>query len=203
MFLLPRWESNPPSRWKYLEYLRIRNYFSGTGYSQDISSSAMNVTACKSGKSGEGEAQHSLRRPCIDDINDSSNARWFIYLFIFRSHSRVYSRVSTGHSTCLNPSLNMLCDQCQTKYRDTQSRGLEAGKVGRQSCALKKLQHEKKLYQPLYVYFKPLASTFKLDLDCLGRNQNSSPTNSRKMVFESETLPINHFEKFGSYFRMK
>lgn len=148
------------------------DYFSGTGSSQ--SSSAVKVTACKSRKVWQQAGATLAAEATL------MQQRWLIYLFIYLSFITVKLRKCTvvfllATPAAFDSSLNRRGHHCQTKYCDTQSRALQAGKVGREKCSLKKLQNEKTLYPPLCVFLKPSACTFKLDLDRRGRNPKLLP----------------------------
>lgn len=159
----------------------------------------MNVTACKSGKSGTEERGHSLGRPRTDNGNDSTNTEIFLPL-----------KCTVVFLLATPPALTPLSTYSATHARqNTVIHRAEAWRGGGKSGGwaekpcLKNYSLGKKLYQLVYVFLKPLASTFELDLVHFGRNLNSSPTGRSEIAFKCETLPINHFEKLRSNMGMK
>lgn len=97
-------------------------------------------------------------------------------------------------------SLNILCYSGQTKYCNTEKRGLEGGKKAGREKHVSKVKGWARVVSTdiQYVCFKPLASTFELDLVHFGRNLTSSATDQCETAFKCEALHINQFERWRS-----
>lgn len=77
MFLLLQWKINRLFRWKFESIYDSEAIFLAQVNPKILQAQQLNVTACKSGKSGTEERGHSLGRPRTDNGNDSSNTQIF------------------------------------------------------------------------------------------------------------------------------